>query len=555
MIDFLIAYDKEKPEFISRPENLVEINSEDKTLQLWGDPINYKEFILTDKTDEKDILESICGHFYYILHDKKNNCYSIGNSVFSVLPVYYSGNLISNNVIAIANQNKSYDVSKRFILENILFNYPLFDSSCYKDIKLLPVNSCLRLNNKMEVKTILRIEDYFVTQPAAGKDTVKKITDVFLDRVKHYFPSENYFVSLTGGFDGRTLASSSLYHKKQFKAYCFGNEGSKDVCIAKELSKKAGINFHPILLGKDYAENRSFPNGKAFISESNGTASFSRAHYLYAAEELRKKTTYIITGNFGSELFRAAHIAGVVISSNLYNLFNAPDFDEGVKRLKNSPQWNALNRNEFEQEWLSLVEDLKQLPCFNAKYKQFTKNQQFYIFVFNEVFRKYFGAEMVNQYNLLINRTPFLDLAFVKELLKTEYAGLYTEFFTDNPLKRYKGQLLYAHVIKKAFPLFGSMETDKGYKPNDLVSNSGKLSVVLNYFKKKLYKNKSSGSDDHGVNASFKYNSRLWQDEIHEHKYFNFEFIKEGLEGKYKNRDSFFIALSQLWWLNHAKEN
>ena len=131
-----------------------------------------------------------------------------------------------------------------------------------------------------------------------------------------------------------------------------------------------------------------------------------------------------------------------------------------------------------------LREDILKFSCFNQYYSGLTRNQRFYVFVFEELFRKYFGAEMVNQFRYLKNRTPFLDIDFLKAILKTEFAGIHSDFFEKNPLKRYKGQVLYAHIIKKAYPDFGKMMTDKGYKPDDLINFFGKVNIAKGYLKK-----------------------------------------------------------------------
>jgi len=99
-----------------------------------------------------------------------------------------------------------------------------------------------------------------------------------------------------------------------------------------------------------------------------------------------------------------------------------------------------------------IKEDILKLPCYNDSYSKLTKNQKFYVFVFEEVFRKYFGAEIINQFKYIKNRTPFLDMAFLKAILRTELAGIHSEFFEHNPVKRYKGQILYAHIINKTYP-------------------------------------------------------------------------------------------------------
>lgn len=559
MIDFLawIDINSGSLEFSTKPESLKNLETDEVVLQLWGDPIGYEVLADLETLSAKDILEKVSGHFYYILHERKNNAFSIGNSVFGLLPLYYSQEgqrvFFSNDPVTIATQLTNTTISKRFILENVLFNYPLFDTSCFEEVKLLAVNSCVEVRStKVEMKSLLHIEDLFERKPEAWVKSLDRIANSFLKEVKKYFPNEAYSVSLTGGFDGRTLAASSIYHKQRINTYCFGKSGSKDVSISNALASVAKLQHQHIALESNYIEQYSFSLGKSFIKNSAGTASFSRAHYLYSAEQLKHQTKYIVTGNFGSEIFRAAHISGVLVSPNLYSLFKAESYELAIKGLSECKEWGVLNRNEFQKEWLLLCGDLKKLICFDANYNRFTRNQQFSILLYNEVIRKYFGAELMNQYRSVINRTPFLDLNFLKELFKTELSGIHSDFFTNNPFKRFKGQVTYAHIISKAFPQFNEVITDKGYKPGQLLSLSGKLKVGLTFLAKKI-KAANKGSDDHGVDEAFDLNRFEFEKEIKEHSCFNTVIIKSGLQRKYHNRDSFFVALSQLWWLQYLE--
>ena len=79
------------------------------------------------------------------------------------------------------------------------------------------------------------------------------------------------------------------------------------------------------------------------------------------------------------------------------------------------------------------------LPCYNPAYSDLSKNQQFYVIVYEEIFRKYFGSEMVNQFRYIKNRTPFLDIDFLRSIFKTKLAGIHSDLFERNPMKRYKG--------------------------------------------------------------------------------------------------------------------
>ncbi len=522
MIEFLleIPFRKELNKlndfFIINPVIELYFDKPDYEFIAWGDPIYDSDFKdgLRQNPEPGFILSNLCGHYYYILLNKTAAEIIIGNSLFSILPLYFSYSqekiVFSDNALTLGEYLKRDEISRRFILETMLFNYPLFNQSIIEDVKLLPSNSYMNISEKgPQIIKHTCIEEYFSANPLKWKKSVNNISSLFLEKVKKYLPEEEYVHSLTGGFDGRTLVSAGLYYKKNFSCYCFGSPGSKDIDIAANLSHTAGIPFESIILDDLYIKKDSLINGREFIENSSGTATFARAHYLYAAKKLSEKFRCVVTGNFGSEVFRAVHIPGVVISKNLYEIFNSGSPEEGVKAIEKSIEFKYLNKVSFKMTWEELKEDLHKLPCYNKEYSEFTKNQKFYVFVFEELFRKYFGAEMVNQFKYLKNRTPFLDIDFLKALFKTELAGIHSEFFEHNPLKRYKGQILYAHIIHKGYPLFGQMITDKGYRPDDLLNFSGKLNIVLGYFKKNIW-NSSIDSDPYAVSNAWNTNKDFW---------------------------------------------
>jgi len=181
-----------------------------------------------------------------------------------------------------------------------------------------------------------------------------ELSDIFLNSVKKYLPDRQYVHAVTGGFDGRTLISSGLYHKKKFSCYSFGSSGSKDVQIASRLAFQAGIPYINIELHDKYVEKESLICGQEFVHNSSGSATFARAHYLYAAKELSGDYKYILTGNFGSEIFRAAHIAGALISSNLYALFKTENPAKGIKTIDQSMELTYLTRDLFKDQWKEL---------------------------------------------------------------------------------------------------------------------------------------------------------------------------------------------------------
>ena len=540
--------------FIKVPIIKLTISNEDIELIAWGDPIYTSEIMNSSNTirSVNDILKQISGHYYFVFENKILDTTYIGNSMFSILPIYYNSDgqeLFCSNSPLSCSPNKQKGYNKSFLLENILFNYQIFNHSVIKDVELLAANSFILINNGVvNVVKHTAIESLFTSNPKAWRKSVDEISDLFLQSSQKYFPDEPYITSLTGGFDGRTLVSAGLYNNKKFSTYCFGSELSEDVKIARDLCNLSSLEYNKIALDENYMRNESLTNGLEFILNSAGGGGFSRSHYLYACKELSSQTKYIITGNLGSEIFRAVHTSGSVVSPNLYNLFTAKDYDTGIKNLSKAKEWNWIKRSEFKNEWECLEEELKQLTCFSFEDKNLTKNQQLYKFVFEEVFRKYFGAEMVNQYKYLVNRTPFIDFKFIEGLLKTELAGVYSDMFTQNPFKRFKGQVLYAHIIKKAYPNFSIQMTDKGYRPEDLLSVWGNLKIGKSFINKKIHNNKLDENDNYSVNSSFRTNLTFWQNIGLNESLFNVKAFENGLNNFPSNRNSLFIALSQAWY-------
>jgi asparagine synthase (glutamine-hydrolysing) len=561
MIDFLISINKVGTPlsltdlFIHKPPTKLSYSNLEIEFLAWGDPICDEKFKVrfTKQPDVSFIINNLYGHYYFILLNKTNYTIYTGNSLFSILPVYYTETnkdfRISNDPISLKNEENSNKYNKRFLLENILFNYPLFNQSCIEGVNLLPANHYIQIKNGRATNhQHTGIVNYFSTLSTPWPKAIDTISDLFIESSEKYFSEEKYASALTGGFDGRTLTACGLYKKKRLMTYSFGSEESEDVKIAESISTKTGIEFIKINLDGDYLNNHSLNAGIGFINGSSGTASFARAHYLYAAKILSAKTNYLVTGNFGSEIFRAAHNTGVVISQNLHGLFIAKNYDSAIRLLETSPEWDWINKQAFKHEWESLKEELKTLSCFDYRYKCLTKNQQFYIIVFEEVFRKYFGAEMVNQYKYFVNRTPFLDNDFLKGIFVTGLAGVHSDFFTNNPFKRFKGQILYANIIKKTWPDFGKEITDKGYKPEDLLSLFGKLRIAGSFLSKRAKRKESSEEDPFAVNAAFSVNKDTWLQLSVAPTFFNSNTLLKAIQTPSNSRDSLFIAMSQAYF-------
>jgi len=566
MIHFFLTLEKKaipnlseliKKNYISDRHIYLKIEQEE--FIIIGDLINprkekpLKEYITdTLKNFKISKIRSLKGHFYLFYKNSHNNELIVANSLFSIFPIYFYENqgkqYISSKVeYFVQKGNLNFDYNKKFLLENILFYYPLFNDSYLKGIKLLPANSYIKFNcDGLQIIKHTNIENFYTDKPISWKKSVNNISDLFIHETKKYFPETPFWLALTGGFDGRTLASIALAENKDFTTYSFGDQTSLDSIIAKQIAQKARLKYEHFNLNQNYIKNYSLKNGLEFINSAEGTASFSRAHYLFATKLIADKAKYIITGNFGSDVLRGMNARGVLTSPNLCNLFYQPNPQKGIDYLKTSPEANWIYSSEFKNEWEELEFDLKNSAIFNNSFSGLTKNQRFYIIIFEDVFRKYFGAEMLNQTNYIINRTPYLDFEFLKELLKTNLAGVNVDFMEKNPLKRYQGQILYPHIIKRTNPLFNEFITANNYRPKDLLKIKGFINIIKGYAERKIFKTYFP-TDPFSVYRSFEYNKNKIKSLISNSDLFNQKVIHREVSSP-SHSDSLFIALSQMYW-------
>lgn len=393
---------------------------------------------------------------------------SVKSSGFSLLPIFYDNESkhIGSSVLLLCELlvSKEYTYNKKWELNQLLFNYQFSDDTLFKQIRLLSSFTTITIrNNDLCFNKTLQIADYIDKSPLPWQKSLSNISELFIEIASKYIPDENSAISFTGGFDGRTLVSIAKFYNKEFSTYSYGLNSSDDVLIPYRNSKLLKIPYQSLLLDKGYIKSQFYKHSLSYINNSNGGNGFIYSHASYAAEKLSKDYKYLVSGVCGSELFRAIHLTGAVTSKELIGLFTCNNFDDYYNLLINSPSIKYLNVELYKNE-------LKEIAESAWLYKQnlsteLSLNQKLYIFVYEEMFRKFFGSMVKAQMNYINVRTPYTDFKFFKELLKTNLAGVYSDFLTENPYKRFKGQLLYAEVIRRTQKKLYWSKTGKGYPP------------------------------------------------------------------------------------------
>jgi hypothetical protein len=529
-----------------------------KRIIIIGDYIDTEETLFISKDDD---IPKLRGNFYAIV--LYNETVKIYNSFFSILPLYYNidRDAVSSSIDMIKTcvPNK-YTVDKKYILESLLFNYGFFDRTVCKEIKLLPCHSYVQFtDNGIEVRKHFLITELFVNTPRGGKKVVRELSDLFIKTSKHYFPDEHFDIAFTSGFDGRTLVSCALHHHKKFSTFSFGRPEIDDVHIPCKNAQTLGIPYQSFdISDKEYLETQYLKNADEYSTKAYKGNGFLQAHYVYSTKKISQQSKYMLSGYVGSELFRALHATGTVTSIALRDVFMTNMDRELKTKLKTSKALGVLNMNEFVDDLDELSDEI--LHYKKSLSKQNTINQQFYTFVFEEIIRKFFGQKIAVQQQYLSVRTPFLDYQFVKTLLQTKYAGANNDFFTQNPLKRAKGQHIYADIIRKTNKIIYKQKTGKGYRPIDVRNIFYMMNIIYPFIKKRfIRKVKKTYMDNLGIVSGILHNKEKVRPYIDE----GFSFDKEKLTQMLNNltvytleneRDTLLMSLTILKNINSLNQ-
>jgi hypothetical protein len=430
------------------------------------------------------------GNFYLIAIGQDGGTVRVFNSLLGILPVYWfedsDAYWIASRADAIVRASGAdFRLDKKYLIEHLLFGYGFQDATLFAGIRLLPANHFIEIKaGQLERRPHTRITDWYVDDPSPWKAALEPLSELFIERAAEYLPQEPYYSSLTGGLDGRTLLAIGLGLGRQITTYSYGLPTDKDVYIPQQIAQDLGIPYQPFLLDERFAKEHFLDHARRGNALAEGHLRFSRSAYHFLSERLKAQTRHLVSGNFGSELMRTMRGAGNVISPAALTLFEAKTEAEIAAKLAAHPRLRFLRLDELRPELEELIEECilyrKNLD------RGLSLNQQFYVYMLEEVFRKYFGAEIVLEQHYFASRTPFLDAAFIQALFKTELAGCNAAYREDSPFGRYKGQVLYPHIIKKTFPALLKHKLDREYAPIDFLSLIGKARIAYGYLRKRF---------------------------------------------------------------------
>lgn len=474
------------------------------TIIIIGDVINDLDII--NIVDIAQLLNVIKGNFYSILTNGSK--IDIASSAFGLLPIYHTldfGNISSSVRLIKDMGSNTLTNNKKWIINQLLFNYQFGNETFFLEICLFPPFSYLNFSEGLpKFIKYYDVAGEFVSNPISWKKALPRLTKEFINSVDQYIPDQNSVLSFTSGFDGRSLVSIATAFKKIFTAFSYGKLEYDDVFIPLANSEELQIPYFWLDLNEEYAKTNYYESAKKFILNTDGANGFLYAHVDYLAIKVKEKGDVLISGICGSELFRAAHSSGAVTSKALIDLFRENNLESYRELIVNSETFRYINFDEYANIINQVI-----VETWNYKIhltKVLNKNKALYVFMYEEIFRKFFGPWVKSQMLTLNVRTPYLDFQFFKNVIKTELSGVYSEFLTDNPLKRFKGQVFYAEIIRMTNKTLFWTKTGKGYAPAVVNNFFLRPYLFIPFFKKRLSRKiKKNDFNNLGIISGIKY--------------------------------------------------
>jgi hypothetical protein len=443
----------------------------------------------------------IKGSYVIVMFDEREHKVNAYTDFLNVLPLYYAvdgDNLIisSNTALMLKRRWVDRTPDRLALVMQQLFDYMLGECYFVKGIRRMENARCYSFGtNGVKKQVYWDVEKLKHDKLLPKKKSLVLLGDQLKENVNLYADyAHPVLVSMTGGFDGRTNVAMLERDPKSFKCYSYGMAGSKQIMIPKKIADHIGIQYEPIYLDTEFVNEYSYLSNQASYF-SNGTAPLGFANKPYAYSILNCYSDTIITGLFGSEILRPMHNNGIQTNDQSYAIFLNKNIRKGIKEAIDNIKgftFSDFNICDYEEELYTYLTE-----HYFDKYRRYDRLNCFFLFFIQEGIRKYFSQEMSLERVFVTTKIPYFDIDLVELIYQTTWAGLYNGFLGESKFKRRKGQLLYAHIMRRFMPEIMDIEMDRGYKPKSLLYPFpfNYFIIALGVYNAKKYLKNAGGND------------------------------------------------------------
>lgn len=448
--------------------------------------------------------------FYHLFYKKEMNCMILSNKFDELIP-------FSDKVIDTFS-----------ILDLYLFNYTLIERTIIKDIKRVRGGSLIDIYTT-KIKSKYNFADNYNLKNKKNKinyktysELLKGILDVEIDR------KEKINVTMTAGFDSRTLLALCCKLQIDFDSFTFGQSGNIEIETIRPFINDFSIKHNFINLDKSFVSDLPKHYYNFIKANLDNPVILDTPHYSYVNDLIEPSS--LIVGFMGGEMLEGQSIGAQVTFTDIAGeLLSGENKNSLVEIIIERIRKDQLLSDFYDLEIISrYVETVK---------KYFYKKDRINVldFLINEKYSKFFGSinkVFRNKQNIIV---PIMDDDLLSMILNSKLSFLDKIPFKHNPLDNLKSKKLHAKTIKYLCPKLKDTKFDRLYCVNDLCNPLRLPFAALGYFKSHFLKtNKVKFPRPHSYDEWYKNLIILknWED----NRYINQKFIFD--ENSYDNLNS-----------------
>lgn len=406
-----------------------------------------------------------------ILICKKTFDTVIYNDVFGFYPVFYIE--IDGKILYISNAFNQltcfckHRIDNYAILDMLLFNYPLFNRTLNQNVKRLVGGSVICINqfNQSCKFGLFNYANNFTFSSDRKERLLPERLGLLLNDAINCNNKTNFHtcLTMTAGFDSRTLLASLNNLKIAHNTITFGQEGNIEMLLVRDFIKKYSRCHTNVLLDSEYVDNLLELVKEFSFLTADGPVVLDLPHYLYIKDIVNLQN--LIVGFMGGEILVGQSIgsevtftrfAGEVLKAKSENELRIL-FDV---YLRNIPFVDYEKVRKIDSDYLNSISYYLKDP---------TNNYNVLKFLINEKYAKFFGT--INKLYLSgINLSiPFMNSDVLNYVLNSNNSFLKkARQFNQRPFGNLKIKKLHAKTILKLCPDLGETSLDRLYKVNDL---------------------------------------------------------------------------------------
>ncbi len=265
--------------------------------------------------DDSAFPANLNGRFHGLLTDRARGTSILFNDRYGMNRIYYHHSkeafyfsAEAKAILAVRPELRRAD--HRGVGEFVSCGCVLENRTLFKEVYVLPGGSVwLFRNGDVEQKnTYFQPEDWENQSPLDLETYYQQLREVLSRKLPRYFNGNQLVgMSLTGGLDTRIVMASHKADPGTLPCYSFGGmfRECEDVKLARRLAQACGQTYEVIPVGNEFLSK--FPHyAQRTVYLTDGCTDVSHSPDLFANERAATIAPVRMTGNYGSEVLRAA---------------------------------------------------------------------------------------------------------------------------------------------------------------------------------------------------------------------------------------------------------